>query len=160
MCLGDVAMSVARTDCSDSDREDSDFHMYSPINENQVSQYTVSPRSHSGIAPSITPQQSRCNNRSGPMLSASSDEVVVMLQQQQAILQQVLKGQEDLKSRQDEIEEKLSCLDAKVKSTVNSVSPSSSSSDGKRKRIVTRTLSVSLLPFELSIASVLLIPSE
>lgn len=147
MCLGDIALSVAHTDCSDSDHEDSDFHMYPPINnENCVSQYTVSPRSHSGTAPIITSQQSRCtshDDRSGPVLSAASDEVIIMLQQQQAILQKVLKGQEDLKSRQAEMEEKLSCLDAKVKSAANCVSPSSSSSDGKRKRIVTCTLSVS-----------------
>ena len=68
-------------------------------------------------------------------------EIVSMLQQQQAVLQKVLKGQEAMSLRQDAIEGKISSLEVKVEK-YNTTSPSSSS-DGKRKRVVTRTLSVS-----------------
>ena len=73
--------------------------------------------------------------------TASTSNIVVMLQQQQAILQEVLDGQKALEARQTNVEDKIIHLQSQVeKSTSSSTSPSSS--DGKRKRIVTRALSV------------------
>ena len=73
--------------------------------------------------------------------AASTSNIVVMLQQQQAILQEVLDGQKALEARQTNVEDKIIHLQSQVeKSTSSSTSPSSS--DGKRKRIVTRALSV------------------
>ena len=57
------------------------------------------------------------------------------------MLEQVLKGQESLELRQNEVEEKLSNFEVKVDRPT--VCSPSSSSDGKRKRMVTRALSVS-----------------
>lgn len=73
--------------------------------------------------------------------AASTSNIVVMLQQQQAILQEVLDGQKALEARQTNVEDKIIHLISQVeKSTSSSTSPSSS--DGKRKRIVTCALSV------------------
>ena len=62
---------------------------------------------------------------------------------QQAILEQVLEGLKRLVERQDGFEHQLTELASKVKQPLPST-PSSSSNEGKRKRLVTRTLSVSL----------------
>lgn len=74
-----------------------------------------------------------------------------LLQEQQGLMQKVLRSQEsmsarqdDIASRQDMLEETVSSWKEKLEKFNNSSSPSSSS-DGKRKRVVTRTLSVSLI---------------
>ncbi len=72
----------------------------------------------------------------------NQNEVIPMLQQQQLILQRVLEGQKTLEERQNKIEDKLADLQSQMDKP-SAVSPSSSS-DGKRKRLVTRALSVSL----------------
>ena len=66
-----------------------------------------------------------------------------MLQKQQAMLQEVLSGQKALEDRQNTVESHLAKLQSKVEKSAVST-PTSSSSEGKRKRIVTRTLSVSI----------------
>lgn len=143
MCLGDVAMSVARDDVSSSD---SDFNMTYPHrinNENlEPSRIVLPPAStaHSFSQANATSPNDRCTQ---PMISSGNGEVIAMLQQQQAVLQEVLKGQEVLKTQQAEMEEKISTLEAEVNKPADlSMSPSSSS-DGKRKRVVTKALSVS-----------------
>ena len=70
--------------------------------------------------------------------------IILMLQKQQAMLQEVLSGQKALEDRQNNtIESHLAELQSKVEKSAVST-PTSSSSEGKRKRIVTRTLSVSI----------------
>ena len=66
-----------------------------------------------------------------------------MLQKQQAMLQEVLNGQKIFEERQNTVESHLAELQSKVEESAV-CTPSSSSSEGKRKRIVTRALSVSL----------------
>lgn len=75
--------------------------------------------------------------------SLPEKSLISMIQQQQAMLEQVLEGQKRLVERQDGFEHQLTELASKVKQPLPST-PSSSSSEGKRKRLVTRTLSVSL----------------
>ena len=69
--------------------------------------------------------------------------IILMLQKQQAMLQEVLSGQKALEDRQNTVESHLAELQSKVEKSAVST-PTSSSSEGKRKRIVTRTLSVSI----------------
>ena len=68
--------------------------------------------------------------------------LISMIQHQQAMLQQALEGQKHLVERQDSFEQQLAELASKVEQPLSST-PSSSSSEGKRKRVVTRILSVS-----------------
>ena len=80
--------------------------------------------------------------------SRSQNEVIPMLQQQQMILEKVLVSQKAIEDRQNDIEDKLADLQDQLdKQPVPSPSSSSSSSDGKRKRLVTRALSVSLFAY-------------
>ena len=66
--------------------------------------------------------------------------IIWMFQKQQAMLQGVLEGQKALEERQDTVESHLAELQSKMEESATSTP---SSSDGKRKRVVTRTLSVS-----------------
>ena len=71
-------------------------------------------------------------------------ELMVMLQNQQALLNEVLIGQKAMKERQDKMDTSLVSLRQEVSTNKREFpSSSSSSSDGKRKCIVTRSLSVS-----------------
>ena len=68
---------------------------------------------------------------------SGNQQVILLLQQQQAAITQVLDGQKA-------IEQKMSDLNAKVESIKSSPCSSNDSGfDGKRKRVVTRSLSVS-----------------
>lgn len=78
------------------------------------------------------------------MCHDSNPDIVSLLQQQQAVLQKVLDGQKSLHERQDLIEEKFITLKSQCLEKPSLSTPTSSSSDGKRKRVVTRTLFVSL----------------
>ena len=105
--------SVARNDYSSSDSETTDFLMYPPIN-NENMEYMVSPGTHPLSQPTSRENMSTSlGNGINPLISSGNDEVIVMLQQQQAVLEQVFKGQEALKSRQAEMEEKLLSLEVK-----------------------------------------------
>ena len=73
---------------------------------------------------------------------STKKNLMSMLQQQQALLQQVIDGQKRLEERQDSFEDQLTTLVSKVEQPAPTT-PSSSCSEGKRKRVVTRTLSVS-----------------
>lgn len=81
-----------------------------------------------------------CSNRNNAPPD-HQNEVIPMLQQQQLILQRVLESQKVLEDRQNIIEDKLAGLKAQLDKPPVS---SSSSSDGKRKWLVSRALSVSL----------------
>ena len=61
------------------------------------------------------------------------------------MLKQVIEGQKAFELRQNQLEEKLTTLQSQIDKLSSSTTPSSSSSDGKRKRVVTYTLSVGLL---------------
>ncbi len=73
-----------------------------------------------------------------------ADQLMTMMQQQQAQLQKVLDGQQAMELRQSVMDTKLASLQEQILSQHTNASPSSSS-DGKRKRVVTRTLSVRIL---------------
>lgn len=88
--------------------------------------------------------------RSIPTVSDSTSEAIsdmkVLLQQQQAMLRTILTKQETMETKQSLFEDRISQLEEKV--TV--VTPPSSSNDSspsgkKRKRVVTRELSVSVV---------------
>ena len=61
------------------------------------------------------------------------------------MIQQVIKGQKAFELRQNQLKEKLTTLQSQIDKLSSSTTPSSSSSDGKRKGVVTCTLSVNLL---------------
>lgn len=67
---------------------------------------------------------------------------MTMMQQQQAQLQKVLDGQQAMELRQSVMDTKLASLQEQILLSQHMNSSPSSSSDGKRKRVVTRTLSV------------------
>lgn len=75
--------------------------------------------------------------------SSGNHQIVMLLQQQQATMRRVLDGQKALEEWQDHIEEKLSDLQAKVDSKSPQCCGMDSGADGKRKRVVTKSLSVS-----------------
>ena len=91
-----------------------------------------------------------CTNSSIHSLLGNSD-IVTILQQQQVILQQVIEGQKAFEIRQNQLQEKLTTLQSQIDKLSSSTTPSSSSNDGKRKRVVTCTLSVGLLKLLCSI---------
>ena len=70
-----------------------------------------------------------------------TSNIFTMLQQQQKLLQQVISSQDQLKQWQSTMDAKFTEFEAKYKT---SVAESPQSGDGKRKRIVTHALSVSL----------------
>ena len=72
-------------------------------------------------------------------------QVISLLQQQQTVLQQVLSGQQSLDKRQDHVESEILRLQSNFNTLHDSTLSSSgdSGSDRKRKRVVTRDLSVS-----------------
>lgn len=71
-----------------------------------------------------------------------ADQLMTMMQQQQAQLQKVLDGQQAMELRQSVMDTKLASLQEQILLSQHMNSSPSSSSDGKRKRVVTRTLSV------------------
>ena len=72
------------------------------------------------------------------------NQVVALLQQQQFMIKNVLDGQKQLQKKQENLEVRLQELETKVNKPAD-LTPPSSGSDQKRKRIVTRTLSVKVL---------------
>ena len=75
--------------------------------------------------------------------SPDNSSILSLLQQQQAVLQRVLDGQQSMEERQNNMEQKLNDLQKNVEQSQSSTTDSGS--DHKRKRVVTRTLSVSLM---------------
>ncbi len=76
----------------------------------------------------------------------NNSENISFLQQQQQPLQKVIDGQRAIEERQTSLEEKLTYLENKLSTPQPSpTSSAASSSEGKRKRVVTRTLLVSLV---------------
>ena len=96
-----------------------------------------SPHSSVSLGHTSTPISSV---RSGHEGAAGHQSIILMLQKQQAMLQEVLEGQKALEERQDTVESHLAELQSKMEESATSTP---SSSDGKRKRVVTRALSVS-----------------
>ena len=95
------------------------------------------------VANYTQPPASRSHETNQPRAPSCQRDITSMLQQQQAVLQQLLDGQRDVEKCQSQLEERLACLQSKVEQPPTPTS--SASSDGRRKRIVTHTLSVSLL---------------
>ena len=121
-----INMDYSSSDSDDSAQIGEDFHgeLYSSDLDKPGSQQRT---------PSLPKQ-----------ISSFSTEknLMCMLQQQQALLQRVIDGQKRLEERQDSFEDQLTSLASKVEQPAPTT-PFSSSSEGKRKRAVTRTLSVS-----------------
>ena len=76
-------------------------------------------------------------------LSLESGDVLSMLQQQQGLLQKVINNQKSLEEKHTKMEAMFANLEEQVRRDATPPSSSSTSSDGKRKRVVTRELSVS-----------------
>ena len=79
------------------------------------------------------------------MLQQQQQQQQKQQQQQQVLLQQVFEGQEACELRQNQLEEKFTTLQSQIDKPSSSTTPSSSSTNGKRKLVVTCTLSVGLL---------------
>ena len=85
--------------------------------------------------------------------SRSQHDMTAIIQQQQGIITQLLKSQSDMNEKQSRIEKKIIEVEAAIQSTLTE-SPSSSTSTGgtpKRKRLVTRSVSVSMICYSNSI---------
>ena len=101
------------------------------------------------ISPSESPETMSLPTFPAPtrMVAQSHDysQVISLLQQQQTVLQQVLSGQQSLEKRQDHVESEILRLRYNFDTLHDSTLSSSgdSGSDRKRKRVVTRDLSVS-----------------
>lgn len=108
--------------------------------EQQMMSSFSSPHTSISLGHTSTPNNSI---KSGHEEAAGHQNIIFMLQKQQAMLQGVLDSQKALKEWQDTVESHLAELQSKVEESPTSTR-SSSSGDGKRKRVVTRTLSVSL----------------
>lgn len=90
-------------------------------------------------------------------------EVKILLQQQQAMMRTLLTKQEAYEDRQLSIETQVTELQEKVLNVMQAPPTPSSSTDGspgggkKRKRVVTRELSVSLLSYPINLSCVLFV---
>ena len=78
-----------------------------------------------------------------PLRTFDGVDVASMLQEQQGLLQKVLEGQKMLQTSHAELQKKVDTLERQI--SMRDLTPSSSSGDGKRKRIVTCELSVSAI---------------
>jgi len=152
MHLSDISSRIPLDDSgTESDKSESrggDFTIepdVHPTLDDPVQQYTSSLSSSPFSSVSQDPhfQQQMSSSSLSPFSSVSQENLIAMLQQQQAMLQQVLEGQKLFERRQDYFDDQLADLASKVERPIPTT-PSSSSSEGKRKRVVTRTLSVSL----------------
>ena len=74
--------------------------------------------------------------------TSDNSSILTVLQQQQAVLQRVLDGQKSLEERQNKMEQSLAELQKNMEQSAQ-CSTADSGTDRKRKRVVTRTLSVS-----------------
>ena len=97
----------------------------------------------------VTPTGRPLANRSqSSRIRVNDSSIITMLQEQQALLQEVLSTQKTMTEKQLEMDKELCMLKQKIEneeSTVTSSGCSSSGASGKRKRTVSRTLSVSML---------------
>ena len=136
--LEDVQRVDTVQDHSASDTSDFEFGISRPRSENIEQSHSASRDRE------VSPEIPICEPaRVYGYAAGSQNEVIPMLQQQQLILQRVLESQKTLEERQNSIEEKLANLQSQVNVLPPTVSPTASTSDGKRKRLVTRALSVS-----------------
>ena len=148
MSLSDIAGQVTMgsgSSSEDDDFLDDDFNFGDSETDHYEQSSSAFSTPHSSTSLLINkPRSSASLQGTGnePITGPSNESIILMLQRQQAMLQQVLDGQKIIEQRQDTVECQLSELQSKVEKPV-SPSPSSSSSEGKRKRVVTRTLSVS-----------------
>ena len=151
MSLDDIAAQATMRSGSSSESEDYSDNGFDPLSdplggaldeslgdhfEQQMTSSFSSPHSSISLGHTSTPNSSIRSGHDG------HQNIILMLQKQQAMLQEVLDGQKALEERQDTVESHLAELQSKVEESATST-PSSSSGDGKQKRTVTRTLSVS-----------------
>ena len=98
----------------------------------------------------VTPTGRPLANRSQISRTRLNDSsIIATLQQQQALLQEILSAQKIMTEKQVEMDKELCILKQKIKNAESTISTSSGCSSGgtsgKRKRTVSRTLSVSVL---------------
>lgn len=118
-----------------------------------ASSFAVSP-SGSGASPSTTLpayhapalEKERVPGFVQPTPFTGSD-VSALLQQQQGLLTQILKKQEAMEKRQEAMKEKQSEIEAKILELSGNQENSPPDSAGKRKRVVNKDLSVSLIMY-------------
>lgn len=104
------------------------------------------PEMHPNFTPGYTPlshQQPR--RRQNSEHHGEEIDIRSMLQQQQGMLQQIITKQESFEEKHELLEAKLAKVEQTVSSQTPSQSDSCSSTLGKRKRVVNRGLSVSLM---------------
>lgn len=103
------------------------------------------PNKHTNTIQDVASTSSQFQCPQSPLVSSSStSQIVTMLQQQQSVLQKVLDGQKNLEERQNTIEAQQLDMQANIERSSSLCSSGESGSDGKRKRTVTRALSVSI----------------
>lgn len=130
MYLGDIAGSIERSDCS-SDEDagihscDFDFGFDTPSHSPETDHNPSVPTTSSSTPPSST----------------ENSYMVGMLQQQQFMLKNVLDSQKRFEEKQKAFETKLQEIESKVNKP-NTLTPPTPGSNKKRKKVVTRTLSV------------------
>ena len=91
--------------------------------------------------------------------TSDNSSILTMLQQQQAVLQRVLDGQKSLEERQNKMEQSLAELQKNMEQSGQCYT-ADSGTDRKRKRVVTRTLSVSHIMYPSLCLSIQLNTSE
>ena len=151
MHLSDISSRIPLDDSgTESDKSESrggDFTIETDVHptlDDPVQQYTSSLSSSPFSSVSHDPHfQQQMSSSSLSPFSVSQENLIAVLQQQQAMLQQVLEGQKLFERWQDYFDDQLADLASKVEQPIPTT-PSSSSSEGKRKHVVARTLSVSL----------------
>lgn len=126
MHLGNIERAFEFSDPSDTEGDDRSF---------QVNYFPTAPP-----MPTVRNQAGR-NLVPGTHIN---EEIKGLLQKQQGMLQNVLDGQEELRNKHSQLEAKVTLLERELKSQAQD-SLSSSDTNGKRKRIVTRELSVRFL---------------
>lgn len=135
MSLSDLTSSVVRDGSLSPQHSNGSFD---PLDD-EPHHHDVAPHRHD-----VTPRSHDVTPRS--QFSANDDSIMALLQNQQTILQQVLQGQVNLENQQSQLQKRLNEVEkwrTESQTPVSSSSPDSSS--GKRKRVVTRELTVSLL---------------
>lgn len=151
MVLNDIANSgsVSEDDLDFSFNHDDEID-YCP-NTSNTTMSTSTPRPSIQNHHNSTPIFPRAGDTSSSTNQSFDDScvgtLVGMLQQQQVVLQKLMDGQKALEEQQTTLKESVTVLQDKVNEFSNSRDSSNSSNsggEGKRKRIVTRAISVRL----------------
>lgn len=143
MVLQDALPLLEDSDSDEGGVEAGYLHSTPPFNMESPRPHMEPPRPHSGFyTPSnlATSTLQPCILATPPAPSEIPTHVTIMLQQQQGMLNQIIRKQEEIQKKQAEFQDKLTELESKVPSPNSS---NCSTDTGKRKRVVSKDLSVS-----------------